>query len=132
MRHSKVISISLPPAVEAKLDKQANSNQLSRSQYIKSLILKEAQSRSNSANPSSNESNLSFTLARYYQQLETQKKQSSVIGLGIISTGPSVLIGLRSAPDPNVTHLSWVFPGGQMKSLDFKAELTNIIKKETI
>ncbi len=54
-----------------------------------------------------------------------------LIGLAIIHRNGKVLIGARKEKDEFVEHLSWVFPGGKMQSLDLENEIKRIAKEET-
>jgi len=54
-----------------------------------------------------------------------------LIGLAIIHKDGKVLIGARKEKDEFVEHLSWVFPGGKIASLDLENEIRKIVKEET-
>ncbi|MFH1473820.1 MAG: NUDIX hydrolase [Candidatus Aenigmatarchaeota archaeon] len=54
-----------------------------------------------------------------------------VVGLAIIHKNGNVLIGNRKEKDKFVEHLTWVFPGGKLESLDFEREIKEIAKRET-
>jgi len=53
------------------------------------------------------------------------------VGLGIVHKNGNVLIGCRKEKDEFVEHLTWVFPGGKLESLDFEKEIKKIVKEET-
>ncbi len=53
-----------------------------------------------------------------------------LIGLAIIHKDGKVLIGARKEKDEFVEHLSWVFPGGKIGSLDLESEIKRIVKEE--
>jgi len=53
------------------------------------------------------------------------------VGLAIIHRKGNVLIGKRKEKDELVEHLTWVFPGGRLGSLDFEREIKEIVKLET-
>lgn len=55
----------------------------------------------------------------------------TAVGLAIIAKDNHVLIGKRRSKDPYVKDLTWVFPGGRLKSLDFVAEVEREAEEET-
>jgi len=53
------------------------------------------------------------------------------VGLAIIHKNGNVLIGCRKEKDEFVEHLTWVFPGGKLESLNFEKEIKKLAKEET-
>jgi len=53
------------------------------------------------------------------------------VGLAIIHKNGNVLIGCRKEKDEFVEHLTWVFLGGKLESLDFEKEIKKTVKEET-
>jgi ADP-ribose pyrophosphatase YjhB (NUDIX family) len=78
------------------------------------------------------ESDLAKVLKCYWHFKSQTDLKIIIIALGIIVNNQGkVLIGARKQRDPWVENLSWVFPGGQIESLDFEKELKKDVKKET-
>lgn len=81
--------------------------------------------------PQIEEKDIAHTLKNYWEFRSLAPLNVIVVGLGIIVKDGKVLIGARRKRDPWVENLSWVFPGGQMHTLNFNDEIKKNIKKET-
>ena len=58
-------------------------------------------------------------------------KDVIVCGLAIIDRGDgNIVIGLKDKEDPFVKDLTWVFPGGRLKSMDFSNEIKDIVREK--
>lgn len=134
MRKSKIVSISLHPDILTHIDELKSQNKQSRSEIIKNIInsyIKAQKTLDISDRYKVGPQTLSQILKMYYNLSSKQKQKNHIVGLGIIINKGKVLIGKRGEQDPYVKHLSWVFPGGMMHSLNFEKELIIYIKHET-
>jgi len=134
MRKSKIVSITLHPDILIQIDDLKSQNKQNRSEIIKNIInayFKGQKTLDISDRYKIRPQSLSQLLKMYYDLSSKQKQKNHIIGLGIIINKGKVLIGKRKGLDPYVKHLSWVFPGGMMHSLNFEKELIVYIKHET-
>jgi len=53
-----------------------------------------------------------------------------LVGLAMIHKDGNVLIGQRKTKDEFVEYLTWVFPGGEFKTMNFESELKETVKEE--
>lgn len=131
------MGFSLPPETYHKIENLLKKTHKTRSEFMRQIIdtylevsqktIQEAPRAEITISPSDINKILKF----YYQIIGANKKDVFVIGLGIISKEGKILIGQRKEKDPHVKELSWVFPGGKFKSLNFEVELKKEIKEET-
>jgi 8-oxo-dGTP pyrophosphatase MutT (NUDIX family) len=131
------MGFSLPPETHHKIENLLKKTHKTRSEFMRQIIdtylevsqktIQEAPRAEITISPSDINKILKF----YFQIIGANKKEVLVIGLGIISKEGKVLIGQRKEKDPQVKELSWVFPGGRLKSLDLEAELKREVKEET-
>jgi len=136
-RKTKVMGFSLPPEIYQKIENLLKTSHKTKSEFMRQVIesyLSVAQktlvpSPKNKLEIDQNDANKILKL--YYQLIGSHKKDTIVVGLGIIAKQGKVLIGQRKEEDPYVRELTWVFPGGKFESLDFERELVRTIKEET-
>lgn len=134
MRKSKIISITLHPDILTQIENLRNNYKQNRSEIIKNIInsyFRFDHESKQSQNPQNKLENISQALKMYYDLTSQQQQKNIIVGLGIITHNNRILIGKRKGSDVFVKHLSWVFPGGAMHSLNFNKELVDIIKSET-
>jgi len=131
------MGFSLPPEIYQKIENLLKTSHKTKSEFMRQVIesyLSVAQktlvpSPKNKLEIDQNDANKILKL--YYQLIGSHKKDTIVVGLGIIAKQGKVLIGQRKEEDPYVRELTWVFPGGKFESLDFERELVRTIKEET-
>jgi len=131
------MGFSLPPEIYQKIENLLKTSHKTKSEFMRQVIesyLYVAQktlvpSPKNKLEIDQNDANKILKL--YYQLIGSHKKDTIVVGLGIIAKQGKVLIGQRKEEDPYVRELTWVFPGGKFESLDFERELVRTIKEET-
>lgn len=132
------MGFSLPPEIYTEIDKLLKTSHKTRSEFMRQMIESYLSAAQKTLLQSPKEilkidpSDTNKILKLYYQLIGSHKKDTLVIGLGIIAREGKVLIGQRKEEeDPYVKELSWVFPGGKFASLDFEKELIQTIKEET-
>jgi len=135
-RKTRVTGFSLPPETYLKINNLLKKTHKTKSEFIRQAIDSFLEMTEKASKPTLSEITLSSEdvnkiLKLYYQLIASDKKESIVIGLGIIAKNGQVLIGQRREKDPFVKELSWVFPGGKFESLDFEKEVIATIKSET-
>lgn len=133
-RTTKIVGFSLPPEVYVRLEKFSNSRHKTRSEFLRELI--DTYSETAKFVPISSSSNENLDLAKIlktYWILRSQMDLEIVfIGLAVIvNKKGEILIGARKDKDAWVKNLSWGFPSGQMKSLDFAGNLKERVKSKT-
>jgi|GEM_PF-1497869 len=136
-RTTKVVGFSLPPETYKKVEKLIKSESKTRSEFFRGLISSYVDSKEKTNNgivapdSSSTESDLATILKSYWNLRSQTELRVIPIGLAIIvNEKGEVLIGARKSKDKWVENLTWVFPGGAMKSLDFEKTLKEQVKKE--
>lgn len=136
-RKTKILGFSLPPETYDEIQNLLKITHKTKSEFMRQVIdsyinitQKTLKVSSENELEISNE-DVNKVLKLYYQLVGGNKKDTIVIGLGIIAKEGKVLIGQRKGKDPFVKELTWVFPGGKFKSLDFAKELTDAVKEET-
>ena len=78
------------------------------------------------------ETDIANSLKNYWSLRSSSDFKIIIIGLGIITNKKGlVLIGSRGSKDKWVENLTWVFPGGELTSLDFKKDILSTIERET-
>ncbi len=136
MRKTKIIGVSLPPQLHQQLREILNETQQTQSEFIRALLQnylqqKQTPAATNPAREKVSETDLAQILYDYWTLRGKIKKKTLIIALGIIVHQGQVLIGARKEKDPWVDYLSWVFPGGRVRSLEFEKELQEKIVNET-
>lgn len=132
MRKTKVIGFSVPPEIHNKFLEALKNKHKTKSEFFREVLdAYFCSGDQKHTNSSSFETDVSQVLKTYWDMRAIIKSEVIVIGLALIEHNNKILIGLRKEKDKHIENLSWVFPGGKMKSLDFAYELTNIVKKET-
>lgn len=131
-RISKIVNLSLPPHINKQIDDYLQKSHQNRSEFFRSLLT----SFFNSKVVDNKESNLEFDLAqilKFYWDYKTchSIKIIPIVLAIIVNQNNKVLIGQRIEKDKWVDNLTWVFPGGEIKTLDFDQEINKIVKKET-
>ncbi len=135
-RSTKIVGFSVPPEIYKDLEELTHSKHQTRSEFIREMI--EVYKRSgekmlqDGSKLDQGIPNLAQILKTYWLIRAQSPIKIITIGLGIITnkTG-QVLIGGRRGKDPFIKNLSWVFPGGEMESLDFESEVKREVKEET-
>ena len=130
-RTTKVVGLSIPPEIHKRIEKHIKNNHKTRSEFFREIINAYF---SEKIIPKSNdtETDIANLLKNYWSLRSKSDLKIIIIGLGIITNKDGkVLIGVRKFKDMWVENLSWVFPGGELKSLDLKKNVISIIKRET-
>jgi 8-oxo-dGTP pyrophosphatase MutT (NUDIX family) len=129
MRKTKVIGFSIPPELHEKFISVLNGKHKTKSEFFREVL--DTYFNTKLGGPTIGETNVAQVLKTYWDLRAKAHENIVVISLGIIVKDGKVLIGARKKHDLWVNNLSWVFPGGRMKSLDFSSELETVIKNET-
>jgi len=77
------------------------------------------------------ERDLAHILKLYWDARASVRQKVIIVCLAIIERYHKILIGARSEKDKWVENLTWVFPGGRIRSLNFEKQLKREVKKET-
>lgn len=134
MRKSKVVGFSIPPKLEEKFNDALEGKSKTKSEFFREMLdvyFRSIEETKPSSNSDVNDSSLAGTLENYWNLRSSNHLKTIVIGLAIIVKNHKVLIGSRKNQDKWVKNLSWVFPGGEMNTLNFEKELVTMVKKET-
>lgn len=136
MRTSKVIGFSVPPLVENQINSHLKATGKTRSEFMREMIGDYFNERKNAEHvkppaQSFSDHDINSILKLYHELIGMNTKDILVIGLAIIQKEGKILIGCRKEKDLTVKDLSWVFPGGKMKSLDFRTQLRDEVAQET-
>ncbi len=135
-RKTKIMGFSLPPETYSEIENLLKTSHKTKSEFMRQVIESYLSVAKNTlkqppVNKLEIDSNdINKILKLYYQLIGNNKKETIIIGLGIITKDGKVLIGQRKEKDPFVKELSWVFPGGKFSSLDFEGELIKTVKEE--
>ena len=128
-RKSKVVGLSLPPEIHNKVEKHLQKTHKSRSEFYREMISLYFKQDSP---VEVSESDLATLLKNYWIKKSSVRDKIIPIVLAIIvNEDKNILIGARCTKDKWVENLTWVFPGGELKSLDFESEVMETVKKET-
>lgn len=136
-RKTKVVGFSLPPEIYQKLEKAIKIKHKTRSEFIREMIdvyfeTVTSQTSQNIDAINIDEGDLAKILKSYWLLRSKTKLKVVPIGLAIIVNDKErVLIGARKNKDLWVENLTWVFPGGKLKSLNFEEEIRKTVKRET-
>jgi 8-oxo-dGTP pyrophosphatase MutT (NUDIX family)/predicted DNA-binding protein len=137
-RKTRVVGFSIPPEIDNKLEKFIKSKHKTRSEFIREMIDVYFNSVSSKVSarlePSLEltENDLAKVLKSYWLLRSQAPLKVITIGLAIIvNKEGKVLIGARKAKDKWVDNLTWVFPGGNLDSLDFSRAVEREVKEET-
>lgn len=137
-RKTRVVGFSIPPEIDNKLERFIKSKHKTRSEFIREMIDVYFNSiNTKSEAPSEpkmelTEGDLAKVLKSYWLLRSQAPLKVITIGLAIIvNKDNNVLIGARKAKDKWVDNLTWVFPGGNLDSLDFSKDVQNEVKQET-
>ena len=133
MRKTKVIGFSIPPEIYSQFEAVLKGRHKTKSEFFREVLDLYFQNTVNGPRncPRIEEKDIAHMLKRYWEFRSASDLNVVVVGLGIIVKDGKVLIGARNKKDPWVDNLSWVFPGGQMHTLNFNEEIKKNIKKET-
>jgi len=136
MRQAKVIGFSVPPEIYQKLNRVIQKKHKTKSEFFREMIDVYFQSLKVTkptplADEGVAETDLAKILRTYWELRTSTPIKTIIIALGIIIKRGKVLIGARKEKDPWVENLTWVFPGGRLKSLDFEKETAREVKEET-
>lgn len=124
-RTTKILGVSLPPDVYNSFDKLAKATHKTRSELFRSIV--ESYSKGGAS-----EQDMANLLKAYWNLRSKSELNIITIGLAIIvNKDNKVLIGARKAKDKWVENLTWVFPGGNLESLEFDKELKKEVYQET-
>ncbi len=136
-RKTKVVGFSLPPEIYQKLEQVIKTKHKTRSEFFREIIdayfetVKDQTSQKVDA-INIGETDLAKVLKSYWLLRSKTKLEVITIGLAIIvNDQDKVLIGARKNKDLWVENLTWVFPGGNLKSLNFEQEIKKTVKRET-
>lgn len=137
-RKTRVVGFSIPPEIDNKLEKFIKSKHKTRSEFIREMIdvyFNSIESKSDAQHESRvelAESDLAKVLKSYWLLRSQAPLKVITIGLAIVvNKEGKVLIGARKLKDKWVENLSWVFPGGNLDTLDFSQDVQNEVKQET-
>lgn len=136
-RTTKVVGFSLPPEIYQKLEGLIKSKHKTRSEFIREMIDVYFQTSKIESHEEAKDLDLQETdfakILRSYWLLKSKTPLKIIqIGLAIIvNKKGEVLIGARRDKDPWVENLTWVFPGGNLESLDFEKDLKKEVRQET-
>jgi 8-oxo-dGTP pyrophosphatase MutT (NUDIX family) len=137
-RKTRVIGFSIPPEIDNKLEKFIKIKHKTRSEFIREMIDVYFDSVNNKSivRPESKlditETDLAKVLKSYWLLKSQTPLKTITIGLAIIINKENkVLIGARKTRDKWVENLSWVFPGGNLDTLDFSKDVEREVKQET-
>lgn len=138
-RKTRVVGFSIPPEIDNKLEKFIKSKHKTRSEFIREMIdvYFESIERSKGTEVKGigldlSENDLAKILKTYWTLRSQLPLKVLTIGLAIIvNRDGKVLIGARKAKDKWVENLTWVFPGGNLETLDFSEGLRKEVKEET-
>jgi ADP-ribose pyrophosphatase YjhB (NUDIX family) len=127
-RKTKIVGFSLPPQINNEVEEYLKKTHKTRSEFFREMIYSFFSGNTNIPT----EKDLAIILKSYWDLKSSTKLEVIPIVLAII-TDPdgNVVIGGRKEKDKWVENLSWVFPGGRLKSLDMEEEVKNIAKEET-
>ena len=135
-----MVGFSLPPEIDDKLEKFIKSKHKTRSEFIREMIdvyfnsVKEPKGKQNEDDEglTVSENDLAKVLKSYWLLKSQLPLKIITIGLAIIvNREGKVLIGARKAKDKWVENLTWVFPGGNLETLDFSRDVEAEVKQET-
>ena len=139
-RKTRVVGFSLPPEIDDKLERFIKTKHKTRSEFIREMIdvyfnsiekARKAKSE-DSGSLSITENDLAKILKSYWILRSQIPLKVITIGLAVIvNEGGKVLIGARKTKDKWVDNLTWVFPGGNLETLDFSGEIQKEVKEET-
>jgi 8-oxo-dGTP pyrophosphatase MutT (NUDIX family)/predicted DNA-binding protein len=137
-RKTRVVGFSIPPEIDNKLEKFIKSKHKTRSEFIREMIdvyfssINGKPDARVEANIELAEGDLAKVLKSYWLLRSQAPLKVITIGLAVIvNKDNKVLIGARKFKDKWVENLSWVFPGGNLDSLDFSRDVQNEVKQET-
>jgi len=138
MRKTKVTGFSLPVETYQKVEKTLKESNKTKSEFFRQLLdfYFEFQEHPGflpgySLRVVPSDRDLASVLRQYWEIKSELEKKVIIVVLGIIFWKGQVLIGARNKKDHWVKNLTWVFPGGQARTLDFDQELRREVKEET-
>lgn len=129
MRTTKIMGFSVPPETYKKLNKTIKDKGKTKSEFFREMIDSYYATSTETALP--DEADLAKILQAYWDGRAKIKENVVVLALAIITKDNKVLIGARAEKDKWVENLSWTFPGGRVKSLDFNSEIEANVKEKT-
>ena len=134
-RKTRVVGFSIPPEIDNKLEKFIKAKHKTRSEFIREMIdvYFGSVSKSEIKTPEIqvSEEDLAKVLRSYWELKAQTSFKIITIGLAIVvNKEGKVLIGARKAKDKWVENLTWVFPGGNLETLDFAQDVANEVKQE--
>jgi len=131
-RSTKIVGLSLPPETHKKIESYIKKNHKTRSEFYRQMIDSYFTKNETFEKYKPRETDIASALRNYWELKSKTKLRLIIVGLGIITNKKrEVLIGERKQKDKWVEYLSWVFPGGEIKSLDFTNDIKQILKNET-
>jgi len=136
-RNTKVVGLSLPPEINKKVERHLKKTYKTRSEFFREMIAlyfkkETAGTNDHVRSNKPTEADLATILKNYWDTKSTTKLKVIPIVLAIITNPENkILIGARGGKDEWVDNLSWVFPGGNLKTLNFEKEIKKIVKNET-
>lgn len=138
-RKTRVVGFSLPPEIDDKLERFIRTKHKTRSEFIREMIdvyfaslggVRDAPVAASDVDLS--EKDLAKVLRSYWDLRSQLHLKVLTIGLAIIvNEDGKVLIGVRKTKDKLVENLTWVFPGGNLETLDFGKGIAKEVKEET-
>ena len=130
MRKTKVIGFSIPPETYSRFERVLKGKHKTKSEFFREVLDAYFHGAASSRH-AADESDIAHALKAYWDLKSLSSTKVIIVGLGVIIKDGRLLIGARKEKDRWVENLSWVFPGGQLKTLDFADELKRTILAET-
>lgn len=118
--------MSVPPEVNEEFEAALKEKNQTKSEFFRDMFRSYKLSQENPESLSMDEA-----LKAYWNARSSSTEKIILITLGIIVRDGKVLIGARTGKDRWIDNLTWVFPGGEIRSLDFAEETKREVKEET-
>jgi len=128
-RKTKIVGLSLPPEINAQVEKHLKKTHKTRSEFFREMI----GGYFNTQTPAEpTEYDLAKVLRSYWDLKSSADTKVIPIILSIITNkSGKVLIGERVEEDEWVKNLTWVFPGGELEHIEIEKEVKRITKNTT-
>ena len=137
-RTTKVVGFSVPPEIYKRLEKLIKVKHQTRSEFIREMFdvyLQTLEEKSDKKEAIEKldlrDSDFSNILKAFWRLKARSDIKIITIGLAVIVNQQNkVLIAARRGKDRYVENLTWVFPGGNLDSLDFDREVQKEVQQE--
>ncbi len=125
-RKTSIITFSVPPELQSQFDVLSGKLNMTKSELFRRLLQTELEKTENRA-----ASVVAENLKEYWQLKEAGRSTILIGSVVAQNEKGQIIITQRAEKDEHIKHLSWTFPGRELKTLDFETEIIKEMETRT-